>query len=166
MIDGLTKQIRRYDRQIVQLAEHYPELELLTPIPGVGPTTAAAFLLTIEDPKRFKNSRAVGAYVGLTPRQHQSGEKDPQLHITKRGNSYLRRLLVLSAQHILRPQSADCDLKTVGLAIAARGGKNAKKRAVVALARRLAVLMHVLWKRGEVYDPHHRAKLSAVGTTA
>jgi transposase len=166
VIEGLTKLIRRYDRKIVGFVEFYPELAPLTELPGVGPITAAAFLLTIEDPKRFKNSRAVGAYIGLTPRQHQSGEKDPQLRITKRGNSYLRRLLVLSAHKILQKRSADCDLKTVGLAIAARGGKNAKKRAVVALARRLAVLMHVLWRRGEVYDPHHRDKLSAVRATA
>jgi transposase len=153
-----TKRIRRYHAQIARLQDDYPELPLLTQVPGVGPITSAAFLLTIEDPDRFKKSRAVGAYLGLTPAQRKSGERDPHLRITKRGSPLLRKLLVLSAQHILQESSPDSALKASGLAIVARGGKRAKKRAVVAVARKLAVILHGLWKHGRVYDPNHCPK--------
>jgi transposase len=159
VVHQLTKMICRYDGRIASLGEVYPELALLTQTPSVGPITSAAFLLTIEDPNRFAKSRAVGAYLGLTPRQRKSGQQDPQLRISKRGSSLVRRLLVLSAQRILRKASPDCDLKRAGLAMSARGGKSAKKRAVVAVARKLAVLLHRLWKNAEQYDPEHRDKL-------
>jgi transposase len=156
-VDDLNKQIARYDDAIVELGEQYrPVRNLSEQVPGVGPITAAAFVLTIDNPNRFRKSRTVGAYLGLTPRQRQSGDQDPQLKITKAGNVFLRHLLVLSAQRLLRKKTPDCDLKAFGLAIAARGGKNAKKRAVVAVARKLAVMLHHLWRTGEVYQPLRR----------
>ena len=152
-IGELTQRINAYDKHIEQLAaESYPEVEVLRQVTGVGPLTALAFVLTLERPERFSKSRDVGAYLGLTPRQDQSGECDKQLRITKAENRYLRKLLVGSAQYILGPFGPDCALRQWGLAKAA-GGKNAKKRAVVAVARKLAVLLHRLWSTGEVYEP-------------
>jgi len=137
------------------LQDRYPETKLLRNVSGVGPLTALAFVLTLEDPKRFRKSREVGPCLGLVPRQDQSGDHDPQLRITKTVNSYLRRLLVHSAHDILGPFGEDSDLRRWGLKIAERGGKNAKKRAVVGLARKLAVLLHRLWISGEVYEPFY-----------
>jgi len=132
----------------------------------VGPVTALAYVLTLEDPHRFAHSRDVGPCLGLVPRRDQSGDRDPQLRITKTGDSYLRRLLVGSAQYILGPFGPDCDLRRWGLKLAARGGKYAKKRAVVALARKLAVLLHRLWLTGEIYDPFHSAHAPSPVTAA
>ena len=129
-------------------------------VSGVGHLTALAFILTLEDPKRFRKSREVGPALGLVPKQDQSGEHDPQLHITKTGNGYLRRLLVHSAHYILGPFGQDSDLRRWGLKIAERGGKNAKKRAVVGLARKLAVLLYRLWITGEVYEPFYASGIS------
>lgn len=157
-IEHLTKQIRRYDKKIEALCKHYEETELLQAIPGVGPITALAFVLTLEDPRRFKRSRSVGAFVGLVARSHESGASSPQLRITKAGDKYLRRLLVGAAQYIMSSNGPDGDLQRFGLRLAARGGKRGKKQAVVAVARKLAVLMHRLWSRGEVYDPFFNAK--------
>jgi transposase len=155
-IAALTQQIYTYDRQIEKLCQdHYPETKLLRNVSGVGPLTALAFVLTLEDPKRFRKSREVGPCLGLVPKLDQSGEHDPQLHITKTGNGYLRRLLVHSAHYILGPFGQDSDLRRWGLKITERGGKNAKKRAVVGLARKLAVLLHRLWITGEVYEPFY-----------
>lgn len=153
-IARLTHQIRKYDQLIEKLCvTKYPETKLLRMISGVGPITALAFVLILEDPKRFTKSRDVGPAIGLVPKRDQSGDHDPQLRITKTGNSFLRRLLVFSAQYILGPFGPDCDLRQWGLKLAERGGKNAKKRAVVAVARKLAVLLHHLWSTGEIYDP-------------
>ena len=124
---------------------------------GVGPVTALTYVLTIEDPNRFRKSRMVGAYLGLTPRRDQSGASDKQLRISKAGNGYLRRLLVTGAHYILGRFGPDCELKRFGLAIAARGGKNAKKRAAVAVARKLAVLLHRLWTSQQCYEPFYAA---------
>jgi len=155
-IASLTERIRAYDRAIEQIAEaRYPETSLLRHVKGVGPVTSLAYILTLEDPQRFRKSREVGACLGLVPRRDQSGSQEPQLHITKTGDSYLRRLLVQSAQYLLGPFGPDCDLRRWGLQLAERGGKNAKKRAVIAVARKLAVLLHHLWKNGEIYDPFH-----------
>lgn len=154
MIRGLTEQIRDYDRNIEALVtERYPGARIVQQVTGVGALTALAYVLILEDPDRFKSSRAVGSYIGLTPRRDQSGNRDPQLRITKAGDMLLRRLLVGSAQYIMGPFGPDCDLRRKGLALAARGGKNAKKRAVVAVARKLAVLLHHLWITAEVYEP-------------
>ena len=154
IIEDVTTQIKAFDKEIERISkEKYPETELLRVIKGVGPLTALAYILILEDPERFDKSRQVGSFVGLTPRRDQSGEIDKQLRITKAGNPYLRRLLVSAAQYILGPFGEDCNLKKFGLRLAARGGKNAKRRAVVAVARKLAVLLHRLWRHGMVYDP-------------
>ncbi len=154
LIEIIGQQIKNYDDRIDELAdEKYPETELLRQVTGVGPVTALTYMLTIEDPYRFKKSREVGSYLGLRPRQGDSGDMQPQLRITKAGDGMTRRLLVQSAHYILGPFGPDCDLRLWGLALAQRGGKNAKRRAVVAVARKLAVLLHRLWITGEVYEP-------------
>src|SRR5712691_4657119 len=151
MITSLTTQIKALDRQIDALArESYPETKLLRQVTGVGPITSLGYLLILEDHRRFRKSRAVGSFLGLTPGSNQSGDSDPQMRITKEGDVLLRRLLVSSAQYILGPFGPDTDLRRFGQRIAQRGGKNAKKRALVAVARKLAVLLHHLWRCGEV----------------
>jgi transposase len=158
IIDILSHQIRAADRELEALArERYPEAERLRQVAGVGVITALCYILTLEDPGRFKNGRSVGAYLGLRPRQHDSGAHSPQLRITKRGDAMLRRLLVGSAQYILGPFGPDCDLRHWGLRLAERGGKNAKKRAVVAVARKLAALLYTLWVTGADYEPLRHA---------
>lgn len=158
-IGRLTRQIRAYDREIDRLGrEKYPQTAVLRQIRGVGPVTALTFVLVLSEVRRFRRSRDVGAYLGLCPRQAQSGERNPQLRITKAGHRLLRSLLVNCAQYILRQHAPDSDLKRHGEKIAERGGKNAKKRAVVAVARKLSVVMHRLWTTGEVYEPLHRGE--------
>jgi len=153
-IEQLTGTIREIDKQVEQTAsERYPETERLSQVGGVGTLTALAFILTLEEAGRFQKSRDVGAYLGLTPRRDQSGQSDKQLPITKQGNTYLRSLLVGCAHYILGPFGKDCDLRRYGMRIAAAGGKNAKRRAVVAVARKLAVLLHRLWADGSEYQP-------------
>jgi transposase len=165
-IGALNLKIQRLETRIERLAaKRYPETGLLRQVSGVGPLTALSYVLTVEDPQRFKSSRAVGPYLGLRPRQDQSGNLDPELRITKAGDSDLRRLLVGSAHYILGPFGPDTDLRRWGLALAARGKKNAKKRAVVAVARKLAVLLHRLWVTAEVYEPL-RARQSVMATEA
>ena len=139
--------------------EHYPETELLRQVEGVGVLTALTFVLTLEDPYRFAKSRTVGAYLGLVPARDQSGDRDPQRRISKEeGDERLRRLLVGSAHYILGPFGSDSDLRRHGEKIASRGAKNAKKRAVVAVARKLSVLLHRLWVSAEeVYEPLYNA---------
>ncbi len=156
-IEELTIRIRHCDAYVQELSERkYPETEGLRAIPGVGPITALAYVLTLEEPSRFGKSREVGPYLGLTPRRNQSGQTDKQLRITKAGNTYMRRLLVQCANYILGHHGPDCDLRRFGLKLAERGGKNAKRRAVVAVARKLGVLLHCLWKTRGEYDPNHR----------
>lgn len=157
-VGSLTQKIGRYDRQIAKMAEKkYPETELLKQPKGVGDVTSVAYILTLENADLFKKSRDVGPYLGLVPKQYDSGESLPQLHITKTGDKMVRRLLVQSAQYMLGPFGEDSDLRRFGLKIAARGGKNAKKRAIVAVARKLSVLLHSLWRSGEVYEPLRQA---------
>jgi transposase len=153
-IASLSKQIHSADQQVAQLTKaKYPEAASLQKVPGVGPLTALTFVLTIGDEKRFSRSRDVGCYLGLRPRQQQSGERDPQLGITKAGDGYLRLLLVECAQHVLGVFGPDTALRRWGLRLAERGGKNAKKRAIVAVARKLAVLLHRLWVTKKPYEP-------------
>ena len=159
MIARLSQQSRQYDEQIEQLSEQkYPQTEILRQIKGVGPLTALTFVLVIEDPERFENSRDVGPYLGLCPGKDQSGERDPELRISKAGDQLLRSLLVNCAQYVLGRFGGDSDVRRHGEKIAARGGKNARKRAVVAVARKLAVLLHHLWVTGEVYEPLYRSE--------
>lgn len=152
-IEQLTKAIKGYDKQINQLCKKHAVTDLLQKVPGVGPLASLTYVLTLEDPRRFRRSRQVGAYLGLVPRLDESGDSKKQLRITKAGDVDLRRLLVISAQYILGPWGPDCDLRRWGLAMTERGARNSKKRAVVAVARRLAVLLHRLWLTGEDYDP-------------
>jgi transposase len=157
LIAQLTSQIKVFDKEVEKISnERYPETELLRRIKGVGPLTALAFILTIESPDRFQTSRQIGSYLGLTPRRDQSGETDKQLRITKAGSPFLRKLLINSAQYILGPFGEDCNLQRFGLRLASRGGKNAKRKAVVAVGRKLSVLLHRLWKFGEIYAPLHK----------
>lgn len=158
VIESLTAELKVLDKKIErELPERYPEMVALQQVNGVGGLTALTFMLTLGDPTRFAKSRQVGAYLGLRPGRSQSGNADPELHITKAGDRYLRSLLVNCAQYILGPFGKDSDLRRWGLELAVRGNKNAKKRAVVAVARRLAVLLHRLWITGEVYEPLRHA---------
>jgi transposase len=157
-IGSLTERIREYERRLETIAkEHYPETELLRQVEGIGPLTALTFVLTLEDPYRFEKSRSVGAYLGLVPATDRSGDRDPQKRISKEGDQMLRKLLVGSAHYILGPFGSDSDLRRHGEQIASRGAKNSKKRAAVAVARKLSVLLHRLWISGEVYDPLYNA---------
>ena len=157
-IGSLTQRIRQYDRKLQEISkEHYPETELLRQVEGVGPLTALTFVLTLEDPYRFAKSRCVGAYLGLVPSRDQSGERDPQKRISKEGDEMLRKLLVSGAHYILGPFGSDSDLRRHGEKIASLGAKNAKKRAVVAVARKLSVLLHSLWVSRELYEPLRNA---------
>ena len=157
----MTERIRDYEPQLETISkEHYPETELLRQVEGIGPLTALTFVLTLEDPYRFEKSRSVGAYLGLVPATDQSGDRDPQKRISKEGDEMLRRLLVSSAHYILGPFGGDSDLRHHAEKIASRGAKNAKKRAVVAVARKLAVLLHSLWISGEIYEPLRNADRS------
>ena len=163
-IGSLTERIRDYDRKLEEISkEHYPqETELLRQVEGIGPLTALAFVLILEDPYRFEKSRSVGAYLGLVPATERSGDSDPQKRISKEGDEMLRKLLVSSAHYILGPFGSDSDLRRHGEKIASRGGKNAKKRAAVAVARKLAVPLHSLWINAEVYEPLRNARTSGV----
>jgi transposase len=157
-IGSLTERIREYDRRLETISrETYPETELLRQVEGVGLLTALTFVLTVEDPYRFERSRSVGAYLGLVPASDRSGDRDPQKRISKEGDEMLRKLLVSGAHYILGPFGSDSDLRRHGEKIASRGAKNSKKRAVVAVARKLAVLLHSLWMSGEVYEPLRNA---------
>jgi transposase len=162
-IGSLTERIQDYDRQLETVCQEYhPETELLRQVEGVGALTALTFVLTLEDPYRFEKSRSVGADLGLVPAKDQSGDRDPQRRISKEGDEMLRRLLVGSAHYILGPFASDSDLRRHGEKIASRGAKkNAKKRAAVAVARKLSVLLHRLWMTGEIYDPLNNARRRA-----
>lgn len=160
-IESFTVTIRAYDRQIATLEERYPEVQVLQQVQGVGPLTSTAYALTIEDPERFKDSRSVGSFVGLCPRSHASGDSDPELRISKSGDGYLRGLLVQCAQYILGPFGQPSDLRAFGARLAERGGRAAKKRAIIAVARKLAVLLHRLWRHDLKYDPHHEENRKA-----
>ena len=158
-IAELSERIVKFERHIEAIGrERYPETARLRQVDGVGPITALTFVLTLEDPKRFRKSRSVGAYLGLRPGRGQSGKSDPEMRITKAGDGDLRCLLVQSGQYILGPFGKDSDLRRFGLELAGRGSKKAKKRAVVAVARKLAVLLHRLWVTGADYEPLRHAE--------
>jgi transposase len=153
-IESLNERIKEYDQRIEQIAkEVHPEVARLKQVKGVGTLIALTYVLTLDDPRRFRHSRDVGCFLGLRPGRRNSGKSEPQLHISKEGDRYLRTLMVQGAHYILGPFGQDSDLRRWGLKLAERGGKNAKKRAVVAVARKLAVLLHKLWVSGEVYEP-------------
>jgi transposase len=161
-IEAIHKEIRGYDQQIQEIAGRYPEIELLTVIHGVGTLIALTFVLTLEDAERFAHSRDVGAFVGLQPKQRDSGNSQPEMGISKAGDRLLRRYLVQGAHGILRQGAPESDLQRWALKKLEGGnGKRAKRRMVVAVARKLAVLMHHLWATGEVYDPNYQRKATA-----
>jgi len=155
-IAEMTLKVKQYDRQILELGQtKYPETQALVKVPEVGHLTALTFVLTLGSKEPFKRSRDVGCYLGLRPRRSQSGDRDPQLGITKAGNVYLRSLLIECAGHILRPQGKDSALRQWGLHLAARGSKQARNKAVVAVARKLAILLHRIWTTQEPYMPFY-----------
>jgi transposase len=166
-IESLSERIGECNERIEDLAQKsYPQVALLKQVKGVGTLIALTFLLTLEDAHRFRKSRDVGCYLGLQPGRRNSGQCEPQMHISKEGDPYLRTLLVQGAQHILGPFGVDCDLRRWGLRLAERGGRNGKKRAIIATARKLAVLLHHLWVSGEVYDPLHNSQHRPLGVAA
>jgi transposase len=166
-IEVLSERICEYNERIEQLAQQsYPQTALLKQVKGVGTLIALTYMLTLEDPHRFQKSRDVGCYLGLQPGRRNSGRSEPQLHISKEGDPYLRTLLVQGAQHILGPFGIDCDLRRWGLRLAERGAKSGKKRAIVATARKLAVLLHHLWVSGEAYEPLHNSSPVTVAAAA
>jgi transposase len=144
----LNRNIVEMDRMIEQLAVRYPEIELLRSVPGVGPVVAATYVLTLDSKDKIQHSRQAGAFLGLRPRQSQSGDSDPQQRIAKTGNVYLRSLLVQTAQYVLGRFGPDSELRRWGLKLASCGGKRGKKRAIVAVARKLAVILHRIWTDG------------------
>ena len=148
----LSEQIKEMDRQVEALSQKYPEIEVLRTVPGVGPVVGAAYVLTLDSPD-IASHRSAGAFLGLRPGQSQSGDSDPERRISKTGNLYLRSLLVQSAQYILGRFGPDSALKRWGLKLAAGGGKRAKKRAIVAVARKLAVMLHSMWRSGKSFQP-------------
>jgi transposase len=160
LVETLTDDIAAYDRLVVEKARAYPDTQAIQTIHGVGALTALAFVLVLNnDRSRFRRSRDVGCYLGLKPKQRDSGMRAPELGITKAGDPLIRRLATQSAQYILGPFGRDSALRRWGLVLASRGGKNAKKRAVVAVARKLVVLMHRIWITQEAYDPMRGVRL-------
>jgi transposase len=166
-VEAISQQIGEYDQRIEEIAKRYPEMKVLTQVNGVGTLIALTYILTIEDAQRFEHSRDVGPYLGLTRKQRDSGDSEPELGITKAGDPLLRRLLVQGAHCILRQGAPESDLKAWGMARLQNGGKpgknqkgskKAKKKTIVAMARKLAVLLHRLWVTGEVYDPQYNRK--------
>jgi len=167
LVTELTAKIRAFDKSLARIAkDNYPEVQRLQQVDGVGPTISVAFVLSLEDPKRFRGSRSVGSWLGLCQRSQASGDSNPQLRISKAGDPRLRRLLVQGAHRILGPLGADCDLRRYGLRLAARGCKAPKKRAAVAVARKLAILLHRLWVTGADYEALRNANRTAVVATA
>jgi transposase len=157
-ISQVTARIREAEKRLEHIARtRYPETLRLRQVHGVGPVTALQFVLTVGDPFRFRKSRDLGPYIGLVPKKRQSGDVDKQMRISKSGNCKLRSLLVQCSQFVLGRFGPDSDLKRWGSAIASRGGKNGKRRAIVAVARKLAVLLHKLWVSGDQYEPLHNA---------
>lgn len=166
-VESLTEKIKECDVKLEQIGRtEYPETCLLRQVSGVGTLIALTFVLTVEDKERFAKSRDVGCFLGLRPKQSDSGESQPQLRITKEGDLYLRKLLVQGAHCILSSRGPDTDLKRWGLRLSNRGGKNAKKRAIVAVARKLGILLHRLWVTGEVYEPLRNSQAAARQKTA
>jgi len=158
----IEEQIRGLDREVERLCEErYPETGVLRQARGVGPILALAYVATIEDPARFASSRTVGNYVGLAPRQYASGAKTPELRISKRGDGFLRRLLVNAAAYMLGPFGEDSDLRRYGERIAHSGSQRDKARARIAVARKLACLLHHLWRTGSVWDPNYADSIVA-----
>jgi transposase len=150
-ISEISRQVRLFDKKLAKHCERFPEARRALQVHGVGPLTALTFVLVVDDARRFPRTRDIGAYLGLAPKQDQTGQTDPALRISKAGHRYLRALLVQCARRILMKKAPDSDLKRWGAQIAARGGKRAKHVAAVAVARRLAVILLAMWKNETDY---------------
>jgi transposase len=165
-VGALTQRLRTMAREIERLCQQdYPETALLQQVNGVGSVTSLTYVLTLERAERLRHHRDAGPWLGLVRKRRKSAQTDPQLRITKCGDRMLRRLMITSAQYVLGPFGADCDLRRFGQRLLAGGGKQAKKRAVVAVARKLAVLLHLLWQTAAVYEPFYQ-KLAAAPVNA
>lgn len=165
-VEAISQQIEVYDEKIAEIAQRYPEVELLTQVYGVGTLIGLTYILTIEDAERFQHSRDVGAFLGIQPKQRESGDSQPELGISKTGDRLLRSYLVQAAHCMLRQGAPDSDLRAWGLGKMGAGGKRAKRRALVGMARKLAVLLHRLWVMGEVYDPLYNRKAAQAAKAA
>jgi transposase len=164
-IGEITLRVRESEKRLERISRtRYPETLRLRQVHGVGPLPALQFVLTVGDPLRFRKSRDLGAYIGLVPKKRQSGDVDKQLRISKTGNCRLRSLLVKCSQFVLGRFGPDSDLKRWGSALANRGGKNSKRRAIVAVAGKLAVLLHKLWISGTKYEPLHNTYVALKAT--
>ena len=156
LLAQLEVRIRAFDKQIERVSKaRHPETAILRQVRGVGPVLALAFVSSIEDPSRFSSSRTVGNYVGLAPGLYDSGARTPQLRISKCGDRLLRRLLVNAASYILGPFGGDSDLRRLGERIAGGGSQRDRARARIAVARKLACLLHHLWRTGSVWEPNY-----------
>jgi transposase len=156
----LNEQIAEHDRQLELLASGDATTTRLRTVYGIGTITALTFRLTLDDPSKFTKSRIVPAFLGLTPGKDQSGASDPQKRISKAGDPLLRRLLVQCAQYLLGQFGPDCDIRRWGLRLAERGAKNGRRRAVVAVARKLAVVLHRVWVSGVSFRPFAEPQLA------
>jgi transposase len=143
------------DRQLLSRVRENAACRQLMTIPGVGAVVALSFVAAIETPEAFPRSRDVGAWIGLTPRRYQSGEVDYEGHISRRGDARLRSLLFEAAMAILTRVRGESELRSWALALRRRLGF---KRAAVALARKLAVIMHAMLKTGTDFDPKPAAR--------
>jgi transposase len=149
----LDEKIAALDEAVETMGHAYPEVALLRTVPGVGPLVALSFVLCIENPQRFARSRDLAGYLGLRPKMRESASTSHYGGITHQGDIEMRSLLVQAAHGLLRSR-ADSDLKRWANGLAERIGKN---KAVVALARKLAVVMHTMWVRGEPFRPFRKA---------
>jgi transposase len=140
---ALRDQAAIYDREVTMKAKSDAAARRLLSVPGVGVVVALAYKAVIDDPARFKRASSVRAYIGLTPRRYQSGEVHKGSHISKCGDGLLRSYLFEAANVLLTRHPKPCKLKAWGLALAARIGV---RRAKVAVACKLAVIMHRVWK--------------------
>lgn len=145
----LIAQCKKLEKLILDAVKEDDVCGLFMTIPGVGPLTALAFKTFVDRPQRFQKSKAVGAALGLTPRKYASGEVDYDGHITKCGDEFVRMHLFEAAKVMLSRTGKPCDLKSWGLRLAKR---SSKKKACVAVARRLAVIMHAMWRDGTVFQ--------------
>jgi transposase len=145
------------DRQLLSVVRGSATCRRLMTIPGIGAVVAASFVAAVETPENFTTSRAVGAWIGLTPRRYQSGQVDYDGHISRRGDARLRALLYEAATAMLTRVQGESELRRWGLALKKRLGF---KRAAVALARKMAVIMHAMWKNGADFDPKAAASVA------
>ena len=145
---AIRTQVLGLDRLAYAVAKRDPNCRRLMTAPGVGTITALAYVAAVERPEEFQSGRAVSAWVGLTPTRYQSGQIDIAGRISRQGDTHLRTYLYEAANTVLTRSRADTAIKRWGLALKARVGH---KRAVVAVARKLAVVLHVMWAKAQPF---------------